>query len=324
MVRCTAASADTNATPLVCLHGFAHGTSVFYAALGPLAEQWGAPVYALDSPGCGLSSRPPYEHQDDPEKARMAAEAFFCDGLEAWRKAMGIERMVIAGHSIGGYCAFAYAERHPERVERLVLLSPAGVGRPTDDIQGRIATMPLFFRLAFSMWERGYSPMTLVRWGPGRWLVNRYVNRRTFEHTWSNADQYAEYMFQNHVAGNESWGAHVHHTLLKPGAQARAPLFDRIGSLDERVRVAFAYGTSDWMDRGAAEELRDQLPGMKRRVDVCHIAGAGHNVPLDNPLGVVDAIVASADAGMVDGRTVGQEAMRRDKAWLAERQPKAE
>ena len=39
MVRATAESADPNGMPLVCLHGFAHGTSCFYTAAAPLAEQ---------------------------------------------------------------------------------------------------------------------------------------------------------------------------------------------------------------------------------------------------------------------------------------------
>ena len=30
---------------------------------------------------------------------------------------------------------------------------------------------------------------------------------------------------------------------------------------------------------------------------VCRVAGAGHNVPLDNPLGLVDAILASTNPG---------------------------
>ena len=35
--------------------------------------------------------------------------------------------MRLVGHSLGGYLAVAYAERFPERVERLVLLSPVGL-----------------------------------------------------------------------------------------------------------------------------------------------------------------------------------------------------
>ena len=65
MVTATAAGADPKKTPMVCLHGFAHGTSVFAMTLAPLAEAWRGPVHALDSPGCGLSHRPAHQHQAD-------------------------------------------------------------------------------------------------------------------------------------------------------------------------------------------------------------------------------------------------------------------
>jgi hypothetical protein len=48
MVSATAESADPNVMPLVCLHGFAHGTSVFYTAAAPLAEAYAGPVFILD------------------------------------------------------------------------------------------------------------------------------------------------------------------------------------------------------------------------------------------------------------------------------------
>lgn len=40
---------------------------------------------------------------------------------------MGIERMTLIGHSLGGYIVSAYALKYPERVDRLILLSPAGI-----------------------------------------------------------------------------------------------------------------------------------------------------------------------------------------------------
>jgi proline iminopeptidase len=43
--------------------------------------------------------------------------------LEELREHLGVERMLLLGHSHGGVAAIAYAARHPARVERLVLAS---------------------------------------------------------------------------------------------------------------------------------------------------------------------------------------------------------
>ena len=41
---------------------------------------------------------------------------------------MGLEKIVLLGHSMGGYLSCRYALKYPENVERLILVSPVGVG----------------------------------------------------------------------------------------------------------------------------------------------------------------------------------------------------
>ena len=78
----------------------------------------------------------------------------------------------------------------------------------------------------------------------------------------------------------------MHTTLLMPGAYARRPLCDRFQGMDWArgpSGVAFVYGdTNDWMERSAAEAVRDGVHGMKQRVAVCRVAGAGLS-PNPNP-----------------------------------------
>merc|ERR1719152_991124 len=111
------------------------------------------------------------------------------------------------------------------------------------------------------------------------------------------------------------------------GAYARAPLCERVGALDVAT-VSFIYGTSDWMDHRAAEALaRDartaRVGGGAARsvaVEVCRVAGAGHNLQLDNPLGFVEAVLASGGGGGgggFDGRVFGEAALRAEAAWQA-------
>jgi len=80
----------------------------------------------------GRSSRPPFKitakHSDTRARVEQA-ELFFLNSLEEWREMMGIKKMTLVGHSLGAYLVTAYALKWPERVARLVLLSPAGVNR---------------------------------------------------------------------------------------------------------------------------------------------------------------------------------------------------
>ena len=58
---------------------------------------------------------------------RLSAENFFITALDKWRETMGLEKVILMGHSMGGYLAATYALQHPERVQHLVLVCPAGV-----------------------------------------------------------------------------------------------------------------------------------------------------------------------------------------------------
>ncbi len=49
--------------------------------------------------------------------------------LEALRQIWGMERLTIAGYSWGGLLSLLYATEHPDRVERLALVSPAPAWR---------------------------------------------------------------------------------------------------------------------------------------------------------------------------------------------------
>ncbi len=63
------------------------------------------------------------EGSDRPSDPRAYATEDYVADLEELRAHLGLERMLLLGHSHGGVVAQAYAVRYPERVERLVLAS---------------------------------------------------------------------------------------------------------------------------------------------------------------------------------------------------------
>ncbi len=78
------------------------------------------PLYAFDVLGFGRSSRPSFSN--DP----VTAENEFINSIEEWRQQVGLDRMILMGHSFGGFLSTAYALTYPQHVEALILVDPWG------------------------------------------------------------------------------------------------------------------------------------------------------------------------------------------------------
>ncbi|SNX88034.1 related to CLD1 - mitochondrial cardiolipin-specific phospholipase [Melanopsichium pennsylvanicum] len=120
-----------NETKIVVAHGYGAGSAFFFQNVKSMAQVPNSRLYLLDWLGMGRSSRPTFHISSSETKNTdtrvAAAESFFISSLEEWRSKMGLEKMVLVGHSLGGYLSLAYALRYPWRVERLILVSPVGI-----------------------------------------------------------------------------------------------------------------------------------------------------------------------------------------------------
>ncbi len=98
---------------LVCHPGGPGFSSRYFGDLAGLGSRF--TLVLLDPRGTGNSDRPADSSAYDT--------ADYVADLEELRQHLDLERMLLLGHSHGGVVAQAYAARHPERVERLVLAS---------------------------------------------------------------------------------------------------------------------------------------------------------------------------------------------------------
>ena len=119
---------STEGVPLLFVHGFGNDARI-WDDFAPLV----APYYrafAYDQRGHGDSDR-------DAERRYEGDD--LVEDLEALTDSLGIERMVLVGHSLGGRVSLLFAGRHPERMAGLVLvdvgpeLDLRGVFRIRDD-----------------------------------------------------------------------------------------------------------------------------------------------------------------------------------------------
>jgi pyruvate dehydrogenase E2 component (dihydrolipoamide acetyltransferase) len=115
--------------PVVLLHGFGGDLNNWLFNTDKLAER--RRVLALDLPGHGESAK-------DVGAGDVAA---FAEVLGGFLDAVDAGRAHLAGHSMGGAVALAYALEHPDRVASLTLVDPAGLGEDinADYIDGFVA-----------------------------------------------------------------------------------------------------------------------------------------------------------------------------------------
>jgi proline iminopeptidase len=103
---------DGPKTPLLLLHGGPGAAHNYLLPLRALADE--RPVIFYDQLGCGLSDAPP---QDGPYHI-----ARFVQEVDAVRKVLGLDRVILYGHSWGSMLAIEYlVTGHGAGVEKLIL-----------------------------------------------------------------------------------------------------------------------------------------------------------------------------------------------------------
>ncbi len=117
----------------VCIHGLTTPGYVWRAIEGGL-KMMGYRVLTYDLYGRGYSARP---------LGRQNAD-FFITQLEELLEDQGIDGgIMLLGYSMGGAIATCYAAKHPDMLERLILIAPAGLGVKSNRLQEFMAKTPV-------------------------------------------------------------------------------------------------------------------------------------------------------------------------------------
>ncbi|MCA9734449.1 MAG: alpha/beta hydrolase [Deferribacteres bacterium] len=105
---------------IILIHGLGTNAKGWTKNIPVLAEKYR--VIALDLPGYGKSDKGYYDY----------SMSFYAQVIKELMEKLGVWKAVLIGHSMGGQIAMTAALEHPEIVEKLVLISPAGFERFTE------------------------------------------------------------------------------------------------------------------------------------------------------------------------------------------------
>jgi pimeloyl-ACP methyl ester carboxylesterase len=115
--------------PLLLIHGIGDSSMTWRTVLPALARKH--LVIAPDLLGHGRSAKPRADY----------SVAAYANGMRDLLGVLGIERVTLVGHSLGGGVAMQFAYQFPERTERMVLVASGGAGHRVSPLL-RAATIP--------------------------------------------------------------------------------------------------------------------------------------------------------------------------------------
>lgn len=231
---------------LVLLHGI--GASVFvWRFLFPLL-QGRYRVTAIDLPGFGQSSKEASRDYGLDAQSRIVSDVL---------TAIGIERAVLVGSSMGGAISLWMSKLFPDRFEKVITLAPATDSR-------RLPTQLRHFAVLSPILRRALNRRLIKR------LVGRVVTRQGLV-TDAVVDAYMKPFFSDQGVGVRSFWA------------AMALLSDRrlpAGLKGLKAKTLVIYGARDLLvTRRGINRLMRVLPGAKL---VIHEEG-GHHIMEDEP-----------------------------------------
>lgn len=111
------AAGEISAPPMILLHGSSMNSCMWISDIFKYYQKYR--VYALDIPG-------------EPGRSDERQLPFTTSDLDDWLHdvfdELSISKAVVMGASLGAWLAAKFAIRYPEKVDKLVLLCPAGIG----------------------------------------------------------------------------------------------------------------------------------------------------------------------------------------------------
>lgn len=277
-------------TPILFVHGGpGFPTREVPSGLQKLADDYS--VHFYDQRGCGRSTRPfdRFDTQNFPQSMmklnRTLGIAAQIADIERIRRLLGPDRLILVGHSFGGFIASLYASEFPDHIAALILVAPADmlVFPPQDSSGGLFETvrdkLPEEERGEYAKFMNEYMNFSNVFAKSDRELA---ANNYKFAEFYRMAEETDGRPTGSQPAPEDCGGWMV--TAIYFTLGMNYDLRDPLREVDAPVLVL--HGDRDLVRAEVSRGYADVFPNARFEM----ITGAGHMVFNDRPDGFADAV----------------------------------
>lgn len=250
--------------PLLLLHGGLGEAFQWAPLMHSLASRYR--VLAVDRPGHGLADAFDYRGVD----MLAFASRFAGEILDA----LSLQSAAVAGNSMGGLWATSFANEHPERVTRLLLIgSPAGVQNSVPWAL-RLGSVPLLSGLV----KAGLKNAT-------RDNVRAFWAERLVVHPGRLGDDFFDLCAASQVRNHASWVSLLQNVLDLGGLKSHLLLHEHWGRLQPPTTLIWGE-----QDSWAPAQTGERIAAAHARIRMVRVFNAGHVPWLDDTRAVARAV----------------------------------
>ena len=252
---------DGDGIPLLALHGgpgFPHNA---FGCMGRLGDE--RPVVFYDQLGCGKSDR--------PQDTSLWVMERFIEEVATVRERLGLEEIVLLGHSWGAALAVEYLLRKPAGVTKLILMGPLiSAKRWLDDTARLKAQLPAEILATIEKHERAGTTDSDEFKNAARVYYDKHVCR-------------VDPKPRSFLESTEGFGSDVYNVMWGPNEfTCLGPLrqYERMERLHEiQAPTLFLCGRYDEATPESVELFHRRMPGSQMHV----FEGSSHMPQLEQP-----------------------------------------
>ena len=225
---------------LVLLHGWAENHNFWKFQIPDFSKDY--KVVAIDLRGHGESDKP---------KAEYSIQKF-ADDLYHVLNGLGIDRAIIAGHSMGGMTALVFCLAHPEKVKALILVNTTSAGIHEAGIISPKEILEIIRTSGFENVVKQFFAQTFFASGTSGDLIN-----------WAKS----EVLKTPQYVVEEALKAIMEHAVTRKLSKITVPTLIIHSTEDLAIGVKMA------------EIMNERIPNSRLKI----VEGAGHHTMLEKP-----------------------------------------